>query len=59
MKIINMIPILAFGDAVGNDALAVHKCLKEAGYDSIVAADYVDERLGADIAVSTDDFCFI
>lgn len=59
MKIINMIPILAFGDAVGNDAIAVHNCLKEAGYDSIVAADYVDERLGADIAVSTDDLSFI
>lgn len=59
MKIINMIPILAFGDAVGNDALAVHNCLKKAGYDSIVAADYVDERLGRDIAVSTEDLSFV
>lgn len=59
MKIINMIPILAFGDAVGNDALAVHRCLKKAGYDSIIAADHVDERLGGDIAVSVDDLSFI
>ena len=59
MKIINMIPILAFGDAVGNDALAVHQCLKEAGFNSLVAADYIDERLGTDIAVRTDDLSFI
>lgn len=59
MKIINMIPILAFGDAVGNDTLAVHNCLKKAGYDSIIAAEYVDERLGSNIAVSTRDLSFI
>lgn len=59
MKIINMIPILAFGDAVGNDTLAVHSCLKKAGYDSIIAADYVDDRLGNNVAVSTKDLSFI
>ena len=59
MKIINMIPILAFGDAVGNDTLAVHNSLKKAGYDSIVAASYIDERLGGNLAVSTRDLSFI
>ena len=59
MKIINMIPILAFGDAVGNDTIAVHKSLKKAGYDSVIAAEYVDERLGSNIAVSTRDLSFI
>lgn len=59
MKIINMIPILAFGDAVGNDTLAVHNSLKKAGYDSVVAASYIDERLGKDVAVSTKDLSFI
>lgn len=59
MKIINMIPILAFGDAVGNDTLAVHNSLKKAGYDSVVAAAYADERLGKNVAVSTKDLSFI
>ncbi len=59
MKIINMIPILAFGDAVGNDTMAVHNSLKKAGYDSVVAASYADEKLGKNVAVSTKDLSFI
>lgn len=59
MKIINMIPILAFGDAVGNDTLAIHNSLKKAGYDSMVAASYIDERLGKDVAAGTRDLSFI
>ena len=45
MKIINMLPILSYGDAVGNDALAIHHCLLKAGYDSIIAASAVNEKI--------------
>lgn len=59
MKIISMLPILAFGDAVGNDTVAVHKSLKKAGYDSMIVASVIDGRLGDGIAQSADDLSFI
>ena len=59
MKIISMLPILAFGDAVGNDTIAVHNSLKKAGYDSMIVASVIDGRLGDGIATSADDLSFI
>lgn len=55
MKIINMLPVLAFGDAVGNDTIAVHNSLKNAGYESMIMAAVIDDRLEKDTAVRADD----
>lgn len=59
MKIISMLPVLAFGDAVGNDTLAVHESLKKAGYESVIVAAVIDHRLGNDVAVRADDLSWI
>lgn len=45
MRIIQLLPTLSFGDAVGNDALAIRKILKEAGYETGIYAENIDPRL--------------
>lgn len=59
MKIISMLPVLAFGDAVGNDTLAVHASLKKAGYESVIAATVIDRRVKADDIKDTEDLSWI
>lgn len=59
MKIISMLPVLAFGDAVGNDTIAVHESLKKEGYESVIVAAIIDERLGKDVAVDANDLSWI
>lgn len=56
MKIINMLPILSFGDAVGNDALALHHSLQKAGYTCELMAAYTAPKIAQNETVrSTDD----
>lgn len=45
MRVIQVLPILAFGDAVGNDARALKEALKAAGYETQIYAAHIDERL--------------
>ncbi len=45
MKIFQILPVLAFGDAVGNDTRALKDALTEAGYDNDIYAAVIDERL--------------
>ena len=45
MRVIQILPILAFGDAVGNDARALKEALKTAGYETQIYAAFIDERL--------------
>ena len=59
MKIINMLPVLAFGDAVGNDTVAIHKSLKKAGYDSCIVASVIDQRITEKPLKSAEDLSFI
>lgn len=60
MKIVNLLPILAFGDAVGNDALAIHKGLRDLGYESVLAACSADDRITAcEKVLSANDLSFI
>ena len=42
---IQILPTLGWGDAVGNDTRAIHRILKEEGYDSVIAAEAVDARI--------------
>lgn len=56
MKIINMLPILSFGDAVGNDALALHHSLQKAGYACELRAAYIAPKIAqAETVRTTDD----
>ena len=37
MRIVQMLPSLAYGDAIGNDTVALKKSLEEQGYDTVEA----------------------
>lgn len=45
MKIIQILPSLAYGDAIGNDVLALNDTIKECGYDTEIYAEGIDSRL--------------
>lgn len=45
MRIFQLLPVIAFGDAVGNDTRALKNALIEAGYETEIYADVVDARL--------------
>ncbi len=47
MKISQLLPTLSFGDAVGNDTLAIQKILREEGYESEIYAENIDRRLSS------------
>lgn len=40
MRIVQMPPSLAYGDAIGNDTVAL-KSLEEQGYDTAIYAKYI------------------
>lgn len=45
MKIVQFLPVIAFGDAVGNDTRALRQALIEMGYETSIYAEVVDSRL--------------
>lgn len=45
MKIIQVLTTLSFGDAVGNDTIALKKVLEELGYATGIFAENIDPRL--------------
>ncbi len=45
MKIVQFLPTLAFGDAVGNDTVALQRAMCELGYETEIYAEAVDQRL--------------
>lgn len=50
MRILQLMPTLAYGDAVGNDALAIHKILKNRGYETKIYAEIIDKRISQEMA---------
>ena len=50
MRIVQILPVLAFGDAVGNDTRALRDALLEAGYETEIYAAVIDERLPQETA---------
>ena len=47
-KIIQVLPTLSYGDAVGNDALAMQKILREEGYEECIFAEDIGSRVPRD-----------
>ncbi len=45
MKIIQLLTTISYGDAVSNDVLALHNAMRQKGYDTMIYAENVDERL--------------
>ncbi len=50
MRIVQMLPTLAYGDAIGNNVIAISDALKAAGYDTAIYAEIIDKRLPANTA---------
>jgi glycosyltransferase involved in cell wall biosynthesis len=50
MKIIQMLPTMAYGDAIGNHTLALNQMIKNMGYNTEIYAEAVDQRLPSGIA---------
>lgn len=45
MKVIQLLPTMSYGDAIGNDVLALRRILTEQGIDSEIYASNIDKRL--------------
>lgn len=45
MKIIQLLPTLSFGDAVGNDTTALKGAIAAMGYDTMIYAENIDARI--------------
>lgn len=50
MRIVQLLPTLSFGDAIGNDTVALKKAISDMGYISEIYAENVDKRLPSDTA---------
>ncbi len=56
LRVIQMLPALAFGDGIGNDTVALKGALQEAGYETEIYADYIDDRLPAGTARPIEEY---
>lgn len=52
MKIIQLLPTLAFGDAVSNDTINLKQVIKELGYKTEIYAENIDSRLPSGVVHS-------
>ena len=50
MKVIQMLTTISYGDAVGNDVLALHRVILRMGYETGIYAENIDLRLPKDTA---------
>lgn len=53
MRIVQLLPTLSFGDAIGNDTIALKGAIKEMGYATEIFAENIDKRLPDSIARKT------
>lgn len=54
MRVIQLLPTLSFGDAIGNDTIALNGAIKELGFDSEIYAENIDKRLPQNTARKID-----
>lgn len=45
MRVVQLLPTLSYGDAIGNDTLALSRVIKENGYETGIFAEFIDRRL--------------
>lgn len=58
-RIISMLAVLSKGDAVSNDALAIHKLIKRAGYEAVLCAERAYYTPDGEKIIPADDLGFI
>ncbi len=56
MRVIQVLATISFGDAVGNDVLALKKLLEEHGFTTEIYAENIDTRLPAGTAKKISEF---
>ncbi len=56
MRIIQLLPTLSYGDAIGNDVLAMKKIIQEMGFDTSVYAEIIDNRLPSGVVRPFSEF---
>jgi glycosyltransferase involved in cell wall biosynthesis len=54
MRIIQVVPSLAYGDAIGNAAMAMRKAIEGMGYRTEIYADWIDHRLPRGSAINAE-----
>ena len=54
MRIIQLLPTLSFGDAIGNDTIALSGAIRDMGYDTEIYTENLDKRLPQGIAKKVD-----
>lgn len=54
MKIVQLLTTIAYGDAIGNDTLAIRDFIQEKGYETAIYAEGIDARLPAGTALPWD-----
>lgn len=56
MRVIQVLPTFLYGDAIGNDTIALDKALKEFGYETMIYAGSLDPRLPRHLAKKIDEW---
>ena len=56
MRIIQLYSSLSYGDAIGNDILALDSIIKSKGYEARIFAEYIDSRISKDIASAFSNY---
>lgn len=56
MRIIQILPTMAYGDAVGNNTLAIGEMLRQNGYETAIYAENIDGRLPAKTVKHVDQY---
>lgn len=54
MRILQVLPVLAFGDAIGNNTITLKDTLRDAGYKTEVYAEVIDSRLPKATAIQIE-----
>lgn len=55
MRIVQLLPSLARGDAIGNETICMDEILRQAGYETRIYADYLGPGIGDDLASAAGD----
>lgn len=56
MRVIQMLPNLAYGDAIGNDTLTLGNTLHADGYETKTYANYIDKRIQSSLVAPIEDY---
>lgn len=56
VRVIQMLPSLAFGDGIGNDTLALKRTLEAHGYETEIYVEWVDDRLPQGTARKLEEY---